>query len=875
MPRRSTSYLLGAVSGTLVIITAAFGVRAALAPPQVTGPLGRQSTGETLVPSGQVVRASGEEVTFPGRPGDAALSPDGKTLAVLSGNALLLLDPSPAKLRQTVTATGGVFSYAGLAWSHDGSRLFASTAFGAIHIYTVRDGAAKLDRSITIPVVRAAARKRVETVEDLEDAPPPLRSNSALPGGLAVNRDGTRLYVALNRANTLAEISLETDEVLRQIPVGVAPYGVLLSADGRAAYVSNWGGRRPRQGDETAYSSGTQVVVDPKTGIASTGTVSAIRLEDGRTTELEVGQHPCAMALDGVNLLVANNGSDTLSVIDTTAPRVTDTVSVHWKKELPLGSGPMSIAVSSGRWLVANAGNNAVAVISGARGFRQVDGFVPTGWYPAAVVPIPNSSRVAVANLKGQGARSKPVEAKDHTVRDHLGSVSFFDAANLEGAGLARLTREVERNNGWDRATAAADKGAAPVPVPELRGQRSVFNHVLYIIKENRTYDQVFGDMKEGNGDPSLVQFGEIVTPNHHALAREFALLDNFYCSGTVSADGHQWTNEAYASDYIDRMLGAGFPRSYPYEGSDPLAYASSGFLWNNALRHGKTFRCYGEFGQEIVQRGTRWTDFFDEHQAGKVTDRIRSATYVKSLKPYMHPGYPGFNMTVPDQTRADLFLQEFQQFEEKGELPHLMMLLLPDDHTAGVNPGHPTPRAMVADNDYALGRIVEAVTKSRFWKDTVIFVVEDDSQAGTDHVDGHRTVALAISPYTRRGAVVKETYTQVSMVGTIERILGLPPMNQLDLAAPLMTTCFSEQADLRPYRARLNRIPLNEMNPEPTAKMTQAQRSWLRLSLRQNFTVPDAADEKILNRIIWHSVKGYETPYPAGSAAREGGDRE
>ncbi len=868
MPSPPVKFTL--LAAALVPLTAlALGARiqagAAPATPLSTSAMGRQPTGETQLPSGQVVHGSGEEVTFPGRPVDAALSPDGRTLAVLSGSALRLLDTNPPRLRQTVSATQGQpFSFTGLCWSRSGDELYASTT-GGVRVLKVADGTARPHREFPAPTVPQPPHGHPESADELEDAPPPLRSRGALPGGLALSADGARLYAVLNRANELAEIATDSGKILRRIAVGVAPYGVLLSADGRTAYVSNWGGRRPRKGDAVAFSSGTEVVIDPATGAAATGTVSAIRLEDGRVTELEVGRHPSAMALDGVNLLVANSAADTISVIDTTAPRVTDTVSVHWKKAMPLGSCPVALAVSGGKWLVANGANNAVAVISGARGFRKVDGLVPTGWFPAALVPVPRVGRLAVVNLKGLGTRNEPAGGTAHTVRDHLGSVNFVETDDLEGERLVRLTRVVERDNRWDQAAESGPKTAPPAPVPAFPGQPSVFKHVIYIIKENRTYDQVFGDVKEGNGDPSLVQFGEIVTPNHHALAREFALLDNFYCSGTVSADGHQWTNSAFANEYLEEMLGAGFPRSYPYEGSDPLAYAGTGFLWNNALSHGLTFRCYGEFAQTVLSAPTTWSGFWDEREAGKETSRIRSATYVKSLKPYLHPAYPGFDMGIPDQVRADIFLKDLHQFESQGEMPRLQMLLLPDDHTAGVDPAYPTPRAMVADNDYALGRIVEAVSKGPFWKDTVIFVVEDDAQAGSDHVDGHRTVALAISPYTRRGAVVKETYTQVSMVGTIERILGLPAMNQLDWAAPLMTTCFTDQTDFRPFRARLNRIPLNEMSPAPNREMSRAQRYWLRMSRRQNFRVADAADPRVLNAIIWHSVNGWETPYRAG----------
>ncbi len=865
--RRRPAAVRAGVTLALVAVVAVVALGSRRLLEAALGPLwaGRQADGRTAVPSSQTLLPAGKEVTFGGRPVDAALSPNGRTLAVLNSTGLLLLDTDQPKLRQTLAAEGNEPrpSFAGLAWSADGRRLYFSLVRGAVQEVALDGGKATLARSLAVPPVPAAPRRPVATPEDLEDQPPPLRSNSAVPGGLALSADGKRLYAALNRANTLAEFDLESGRLLRQVPVGVAPYGVALSRDGKTAYVSNWGGRRPHAGDPVAYSSGTGVVIDPGSGVASTGTVSVVDLESGRVEEVGVGLRPCAMLLEQGRLYIACAGSDTVSVLDTARREVVETISVHQRPHFPLGSAPIALAMVKDLLLVANAGNNAVAVIGGAPGRRRVLGMLPTGWYPAAVVPLRKSGRLAVANLKGLGSRNLPPNARGYRARDFLGSVNFASLNLLEPRRLARATETVVRNNAWDRVLEPVGRGGGrAVPVPTKAGERSVFKHVLYIIKENRTYDQVFGDMQEGNGDPSLAQFGEEVTPNHHALAREFCLLDNFYCSGKVSADGHQWTNEAYANDYLERFLGAGFPRSYPYEGSDPLAYACSGFLWDNALRHGKSFRCYGEFAQTLLPPRTTWTDFWREHRAGRESQGIRSATYVRSLKPHLHPTFPGFHMGIPDQVRVDIFLREFREFERRGDLPNLMVMLLPDDHTAGMNPGHPTPRAMVADNDLALGRIVEAVSKSRFWPETVIFVVEDDAQAGLDHVDGHRTVAFANSPYTRRRAVVSENLTQVSMVATIERVLGLPPMNQLDLAAPLMTACFTGQADLTAYTPRPNQIPLDEMNP-PAAQLSQRGRYWLAQSLKQNFALPDAADEEVLDRVIWHATRGADTPYP------------
>jgi len=412
--------------------------------------------------------------------------------------------------------------------------------------------------------------------------------------------------------------------------------------------------------------------------------------------------------------------------------------------------------------------------------------------------------------------------------------------------------------------------GVAPRPVPQRHGEPSVFRHVIYIIKENRTYDQVFGDMKQGEGDESLCIFGREVTPNQHKLAEEFVLLDNFYCSGTLSADGHQWTDEAYVTDYLEKSFG-GFPRSYPYEGSDAMAYASSGFIWDNVLAAGKTLRVYGEF----VRATIRWKDglrkerpgFLDCYrdfieQAGRI--EIRAEANHKTLAPYLCETYPGFPNIVPDVYRAAEFIKELRAFEQRGTFPHFCIMLLPNNHTSGTKPGMPTPQASVADNDVALGRIVEAVSRSRFWPQTCIFVVEDDPQNGYDHIDGHRTVAQVISPYTKRGFVDSTNYNQTSMVRTIELILGLPPMNQFDASATPMTTCFADKPDLTPYTAVPNNIPLDQVNPSLSEIRDPRQLHWASISQELPLDDVDQADEDTLNRILWFAARGRDDTYPS-----------
>jgi hypothetical protein len=485
-----------------------------------------------------------------------------------------------------------------------------------------------------------------------------------------------------------------------------------------------------------------------------------------------------------------------------------------------------------------------------------------------------DAKKLYVANIKGHGSLSEAKGKGKKNSHDHLGSVSVIDVPDEKQ--LDKYTDEVNANNRLTYSLAGLEKPRSdikPVPVPERHGEPSVFEHVFYVIKENRTYDQVFGDLKGGKGDSNLVMFGEKVTPNFHALARQFTLFDNFYCSGVLSADGHSWTNAAYVTDYLERSFGT-FTRSYPYEGSDPLAFAPTGFLWNNALAHKKTFRNYGEFCKTTYTPKATWSDVYSDYKNGTQKIKIDVKPNLPSLEPYTHPSYPGFPLTTPDVYRAKMFLEEFRQFEKKGKLPNLVYVFLPADHTSGTNPGAPTPRAMVADNDLAVGQIVEAISKSKFWPKTCILIVEDDPQNGFDHIDGHRTVAFVISPYTKRKFVDSTNYNQTSMVKTIELMLGLPPMNQLDLSATPMRSCFQAEPDLTPYTCLANNIPLDEMNP-PLKKLKGKALFWAEKSLALDLSKEDRADEDTFNRILWHATRGYDTPYPSEFVNRRSPGRE
>jgi YVTN family beta-propeller protein len=697
----------------------------------------------------------------------------------------------------------------------------------------------------------------------------------AHPAGMAL-RDGKELWVTSTRGNSVQRLDATTGKMLQVIQVGVAPFTVMFAGD--KAYVSNWGGDHPDKDDPKSPSSKTPVKIDPKTGVANHGSVSVLRVVEGKWKQVKtitVGLHPSGMTVNktGRLLFVANATSDTVSVIDTGTDQVVETISCKPEARLPFGSGCDAVTLSpdGGTLYVANGSNNCLAVVElgGAVGGKingdssMLRGLIPTGWYPGAVRTSADGNKLYVANIKGHGSLAGPGKKdKDKNSHQHLGSVSIIDVPDARQ--LAKYTEQVNANNRLAYSIAGLDKprpDAKPVPVPARHGEPSVFEHVIYIIKENRTYDQVFGDIKEGNGKPELVMFGEKVTPNLHALARQFTLFDNFYCSGVLSADGHTWCNEAYVTDYLERSFG-GFTRSYPYEGSDALAFAPFGFLWDNALLHKKTFRNYGEYCKTTYAPAkATWSDTYSDFKNGTQKVKITVKPNVATLEKYSHPGYPGFPLRTPDVYRTRLFLEEFRQYEKKGEFPNLVYVFLPNDHTSGTTPGFPTPEAMVADNDLALGQIVEAVCKSKFWAKTCIFVVEDDPQNGFDHVDGHRTVAFVISPYTRRKFVDSTNYNQTGMVKTIELILGLPPMNQIDLSATPMRNCFQTTPDLTPYNCLPNNVPLDTMNP-PMKDLKDKALYWAQKSVELRLTEVDEADEDQFNRILWFATRG-EAPYP------------
>lgn len=844
--------------------------------------------GKIVVPTNQVLSPAGRQVTFSGRPTDLALSADGRWLAVLENGKVTLIDPREGKIVSRVTHGGG--SFCGLAFSPDGKKLFAASIRGSIGVFEVEEsGELEPQKAIRIPAVGAPRGEDVAAGPSGPQEPKKSNAKNDDPknavGGLAVDPSSQILWAVCNMRNTLAGFDLASGKLVHEIAVGNAPYGVVL-ASGKA-YVTNWAGRHPTETD-TKGDSGTAppVKVDPVRHIASDGSVSVVDLSSRReVTQIPVGLHPSGLALtpDGGHLLVANANSDTVSVIATASNKVVETISTRPAEKLLFGSAPNAIAISrDGKTAyVSNGANNAIAVIDFNAGQSKLRGCIPAGWYPGGVVLNVQGNELYVANVKGIGSRnvdwqdSRKVAGKTafgYNSHDYLGSVSLIPLPTA--AQLAEQTKEVLANNRLTEsisALAPPRANQAPRPIPQRHGEPSVIKHVLYIIKENRTYDQVFGDVERGEGDASLCIYGKEVTPNHHKIVDEFVLLDNFYCSGVLSADGHQWTNEAYVTDYIEKSFG-GWPRSYPYWGGDAMAYASSGFIWDNVLANKRTLRVYGEFTKTSIEwkdasKKSRPTflDCYRDFLEKRGEIEIRSTAAIKTIEPYICPTAAGFTGTVPDVHRAEQFIRELDGFEKKGEMPNFMIMLLPNDHTAGTRPGTPTPAATVADNDVALGRIVEAVSRSKFWAETAIFVVQDDPQNGYDHIDGHRTVGLVISPYTRRGGVVDSTqYNQTSMVRTMELILGLPPMNQFDASATPMASCFGDKPDLTPYQAVPNIVPLDQLNPSLASIRDPRQRHWAEVSIKLPLDDIDEADEDTLNRILWHAARGRDDNYPA-----------
>jgi DNA-binding beta-propeller fold protein YncE len=773
--------------------------------------------GVTLLPNGWRLAPAGRHLTVGDLPLAMAVSPDGRSVVVTNDGyekpTLSVVDLDRHTVRQTLTLDN---AWLGLGFSPDGKKVYSSAGnANAIDVLAWTGG-------------RLAASGKILLGEKL--------SGSFL-GGLAVAPDGKRLYVVDPLGMTLSEVDLLASKLVRTVKLPAEPYTCLVSPEG-TLYVSLWGGKRV-------------LGLDPAT------------LE--KRKELPTGEHPGAMVLsrDGRRLFVACANTNSVWALDLSGGNTSEQISVALSPKAPEGATPDGLGLSpDGRTLlVANADNNCVAVVDVSQpGESRALGFIPSGWYPTAAEFTPDGRRILILSGKGLTSQANPRGPQP----GDPGAPSQYVGAMLRGSlsvlprpteeTLARYTKTVLELTPYNDALLLSPAGApAGSPIPAKVGGRSPIRHVFYVIRENRTYDQILGDLPRGNGDPNLVLFGEDVTPNAHAIASEFALFDNFYVNAEVSHTGHSFSTAAYATDVTEKVWPinyAGRGGRYISEGGGPnrnaygnVSAPAAGYIWDACRRAGVTLRDYGEFAMG------------QEDPSEDVAGQPPYTPSVPGLAGFVCPDYPPFDLSVPDGKRVDVWLAEFQRFEKDGNLPRFSIIRIGNDHTSGTKAGAWTPRSMVAENDQALGRVVEAISRSRYWKESAVFVLEDDAQNGPDHVDAHRSVLLVASPYVRRGAVDSTMYTTCGVLRTMELLLGLPPMSQCDAAAAPLYGAFSSKPELSPFERRDARVPLDERNPSdaPGAAASAAM----------DFSRPDRAPDRELNEILWKSVRGEASPMP------------
>ena len=772
-----------------------------------------------LLPNGWTVTPAGQQVILRDLPLNIIpLADNHRALVATSGynaHELTLIDLPTHDVVETKTVHQ---SWYGLALSSGEDRIWWSGGGGAaLHVFDFKDGHfSRLDSDPT---------------PSLKDSSP----KNHFRAGLALDTKRNLLYSLDIDAGTLLAIDLAGKQPERSAKIGGRPYDVAIARNGSRLYVSDWAGRNV-------------LAIDP----------TDLRV----VAKIAVGEHPNQLALapQDDRLFVACASSNHVAVIDTSRGIVTETISTSLFPKAPEGSTPDALAVSPDgeRLFVANADNNCVAVIDIEEANRsQVLGFVPTGWYPTAVAVTPDGKNLLVGVGKGNQTKANPrLAAKDpaQAAEGNRGRPYPYIGTTLSGAlsivpmpdqsQLAAYTETVYRNCPYSDKLLTAAPHPQKTAIPTKIGEPSPIKHVIYIIKENRTYDQVFGDIGRGNCDPSLVMFGQDVTPNHHKLANEFVLLDNLYCNGHVSADGHPWSTMAYNTDYLARNWALTYSGREGIEDDDEgdLSRAPSGYLWDACARHNLSYRSYGEYGGRVSQPDGSF----------KMEGRVPGL--VGHMSPtFGVPKMPGGKSR--DTDNVDAFLAEFREFEKNGNLPNFIIMSLGEDHTSGTKPGAYTPQASVASNDVALGRLVEAVSRSKYWSETAIFVIEDDAQNGPDHVDAHRTVGLVISPYAKRKSLDSTQYTTVSMLRTIELILGLEPLSQFDAAARPMFASFTDTLDAAPYVAEGARIDVEAKN---TPLAYGAERSD-----KMDFSEYDKIDDFELNEILWRAIKGRDAPLP------------
>ncbi|MBO0867834.1 MAG: phosphoesterase [Micromonosporaceae bacterium] len=835
-----------------------------------------------VVSSDQIINPIGQRLLIsPGKLMSSSVSPDGTHLAASvtdGGMALVIVDLSNGQVQQLIgnsasanlRISGNDVGQEGPTYSPDGSKLWLGQANGYRTFTVNADGSLANPAFITIPTVSG---------------------RQPLVGEAVFSPDGATVYSAVNGQNRVVAIDAATGTIKQSWTVGTAPRDMALV--GSKLYISDEGGRPARPGETTMNSYGTQVPADPKTGAATTGAVSVIDLANptAAPASIDVGLHPTAVYAKNGALFVTDTASNDVTVIDTSSDKVVQTIATQPWSEASVGYEPDAVTLTDDGHLLVTLGRaNAVAVYRYTSPLEPASylGLLPTDYYPAEITTVGN--QVVVSNTRGIDARRN---ATRHGTHDTTSSLTRFTLPN--DSAINGWTAKVFKQNGWignsvDRST--GNDNVKPVPVPVKLGDPSTIKYVFLLVKENRTYDQVYGDMPEGNGDPSLTSYGENVTPNQHALARQFGLYDNAYDTGTQSSDGHNWMMQADNPEYTESSAGE-FIRSYDTE-NDALGHQRTGFIWTGAQAAGKSVKDYGEFESiESKPAGASWQNLYCDtknmiaNPAQNTAYPIQTGSAIPSLNAVSRPGFPLFDTDVPDIYKYEIWKRDF---EATGPA-NLNMFWFSNDHTGGP----PNGAAQVADNDLAVGRLVDEISHSPYWSQSAIFIAEDDSQSGVDHVDGHRAPIQIISPWAQHGVVDSHYYSQITILRTIEQILGIQPMNQKDSAATPMRTAFTQNADLTPFTALPNRTSLTAglstanlppcgadvpaaQNPlfaaAPTGKVPAAEQGvasqWQAWKSHQLFTGPtakvDSANPEQMNHFSWYEAHDWATPYPGES---------
>jgi DNA-binding beta-propeller fold protein YncE len=815
-----------------VIATVALAATLLVSQPTARLQVGPLADGGFLLNSGWRIEPAGKQVALDTFPMSTALSPDGKYLLVLNGGyrppSLSVLDTGAdmKEISRVAVADG----WLGLTFAPGGgNRVYVGGGSRAsVFEFTFDGGALKPARIFAI-------------VADKD------RTWQDFVGDVTLSPDGRLLYAAMLYRDEIAVVNPQSGMVVDRFKTGRRPYRILFHPDGKSFFVSSW-------------TSGSVYHQQTSNG----DRLATIRLGPHTTDMLWLPKREGAEGNYAARLFVTAGNTNNVYVVGVSPAKdlaPLETINVALSVHQPAGMTPSALAANAAgtRLYVVCSDANAVAVADIGEERSRVAGFIPTGWYPTAVRSLADG-RLVVLNGRGLRSYSNP-NGPNPTRRvapvheggpviDYVGRIQTGTAsviAPFDDVALAEYTRSVQANSLY--RDAKLDDAGVPRgnPVPTVPGASSPIEHVIYVIKENRTYDQVLGDLKTANGEPSLVLFGEEITPNHHKLAREFVTLDNFYVNADVSADGHNWSTAAIAPDYVQKMWPnsyAGRRKHYDYEGQEPTTSAPAGRLWNNALAAGLTIRNYGWW---CTNKPKAAPD-------GIQIEAVRDA----ALRPFTNMKYRSFDLEYLDTERVKVFLDDLAGFERSGAMPRLIFLRLGNDHTSGTSAGHFDPRSMVADNDAALGMAIEALSKSRFWARTAVFILEDDAQNGADHVDSHRSPAFVISPYTRRGIVDSTLYNTAAMLRTIELILGLQPMTMFDAAARPMWASFSETPNASAYTAEKPRIPLDRRNPVDAPAAAR--------SARLDFDEADRADDDELNDILWRAIRGSDPPAPVRS---------